>query len=273
MTERLLIIIIVFAAVVLLYLLSLRAGNGRQQSMRPFMDTKIAHRGLFNNRDIPENSMPAFRKAIEYGYGIELDVQMTKDGKLVVFHDPSLKRMCGAYSPLTELSFAELQSLTLLDTSEKIPLLEDVLNEIGGRVPLIVEIKPDGCFMECTKKTAALLDRYPGLFCIESFHPMIVFWFRKHHPDVIRGQLSTNYFKEGISLNPVVKFLLTNLMLDFLTRPDFIAYNHVYRNQFSYRICRKLYPVVNAAWTVRSRKEMDAAEEVFQIIIFDHFLP
>lgn len=268
-----LIIPAVCAVLILLYLLSLSAGNGRKDSMRTFWNVPIAHRGLFNNRDIPENSLPAFQKAVDAGYGIELDVQMTADGKLVVFHDANLKRMCGINKDLTDLSLKELQKLHLLETGILIPLLEEALRVINGRVPLIVEIKQEGNRKETTRKTAAMLDRYQGEFCVESFHPLIVYWFKKNRPHVIRGQLSTDYFMEKVKLNPLVKFVLTNMMMNWLTRPDFIAYRHTCSKKLSFRICKKLYPVVCAAWTVKSMEEWKSASEDFQIMIFDSFIP
>lgn len=257
----------------MLYLLSLRAGCGRSERMKPFSDVFVAHRGLYDNIGIPENSLAAFEKAVNCGYGIELDVQMTKDGRLVVFHDVKLKRMCGIKKALISCSFNELQKLTLGNTGEKIPLFEDVLEFVAGKVPLVVEIKPEGNWKETAARTAVMLDKYEGEFCVESFHPLVLAWFRKNRPDVIRGQLSTDYFRSSIKVNAVYAFLLSNLMLNFLSRPDFIAFNHRYKNMLSYRLCRKLYSPVNAAWTIKSQAQLEAAKDVFQIMIFDGFSP
>lgn len=257
-----------------LYLYSIAPNKNRKNKMLDFEKQYIAHRGLFNNEtDAPENSIPAFQKAVEVGYGIELDVQLTTDHQLVVFHDESLKRMCGIDKTLTDCSFDELSQYTLGKSEAQIPLLKDVLKIIDGQVPIIVEIKPEGDWKTTTKFTAKMLDKYNGCYCIESFHPLVVRWFRKHRPDVIRGQLSTNYFGDHLDQPWYQKFLFTNLMLNFITKPDFIAYNHLWKNNLSYTICRTLFPVENVAWTIRSQEELLKAKKTFDIIIFDSFIP
>ena len=256
-----------------LYILALRPNGGRQSLMKPYTDTYIAHRGLFNNKDIPENSIPAFAKAVKEGYGIELDVQLTSDRKLVVFHDESLKRMCGDERILHKTSYDELCKLSLLGTDEKIPLFSDVLMLIGGAVPLIVEIKSEGDYLATTQMTNDMLTKYGGEYCVESFHPSVIKWYRKNNPQVIRGQLSTKYKKDAADQPWYVRFILTNLLLNYQAKPDFIAYNHVYKRQFSYRLCRGLYKPVNVAWTIRSQDELDSAKDVFSVIIFDSFIP
>ena len=130
----------------------------------------IAHRGLFNNNsDAPENSLAAFRNALEHGFGMELDVQLTKDGKLVVFHDFDLKRMCGVHKKLTELTYAELEQYSLKNSTEKIPLFSDVLELVNGKVPLVVEIKVDFDYKATTEAAAAMLSEYKGVYCMECF--------------------------------------------------------------------------------------------------------
>lgn len=239
-----------------------------------FEDTYIAHRGLFQPQNaIPENSMPAFRAAISAGYGIELDVQLTSDDRLVVFHDASLKRMCGVDILLRKCTYEQLQGYPLANSSETIPLFEDVLKDIDGKVPLIVEIKSEGNWRQTTRQTAKLLDYYNGAFCIESFHPFVLQWFRKNRPNVIRGQLSTNYFKDNIRRTFLEKFLLTNLMLNFISRPDFIAYNHRWKKQLAFRICLKFFKIEAVAWTIKSQKELEDARDSFRIFIFDSFIP
>lgn len=108
---------------------------------------------------------------------------------------------------------------------------------------------------------------------MESFHPFAVKWFKDHRPEIIRGQLSTNYFKDKINRKWYEKFLLSNLMLNFLTKPDFIAYNHLWKKDFSYTLCRKLFKPKNVAWTIKNQKELEEAEKTFDVIIFDSFIP
>ena len=246
----------------------------------------------------PENSMPAFQAAVAAGYGIELDTQTTADGRLVVFHDENLYRMCGIDKNLYECTYDELRTYKLAKTEYGIPLFEDVLKMIDGKVPLVVEIKSEGNWKRTTRMTAEALDAY-GVsvrsdirmedskeekkaekreynrqpYCMESFHPFIVKWFRDNRPDVLRGQLSTNFFRSTLKRVWYENIVLTNLMLNFLSRPDFVAYNYRYKNQPSFWLCRNLFGVVSAAWTVRSEAALEKVAKVFEVIIFDSFLP
>lgn len=257
-----------------LYLLSIVPNRGRKEKMKVFEKQYIAHRGLFDNEsEAPENSIPAFRRAVEQGYGIELDVQLTTDNRLVVFHDETLQRICGFDKKLTECSYDELKHYRLAKSDENIPLFDEVLKVIDGKVPLIVEVKSEGDWKKTTQLMAERMDSYQGCYCMESFHPFAVKWFKDYRPEIIRGQLSTNYFKDQINRKWYEKFLLSNLMLNFLTKPDFIAYNHLWKKDFSYTLCRKLFKPENVAWTIKNQKELEEAEKTFDVIIFDSFIP
>ena len=266
-------IVIALIIIIGLYLLCLRPNTGRREAMKAFWDTYIAHRGFFNNENVPENSMPAFLAAVEKGYGIELDVRLTKDEQAVVFHDATLLRMCGVAKKVSECTYEELRSYALIGSNERIPLFDEVLKAVDGKVPLIVEIKASEGHVRIAEKAAEELDGYKGRYCIESFNPLVVRWFKKHRPQIIRGQLSSNYFKDRMGKTPIDRFVMTNLLLNFFSRPDFIAYNHKHAEQLSYRLCRQLYKVVGAAWTIRSEAELKEAWEKFEIIIFDGFVP
>lgn len=269
----LIVILVAAAAVAGLYLFCLCPNRGRQGRMAPFMETFIAHRGLYSNPTIPENSLPAFARAVRHGYGIELDVQLTADDQLVVFHDETLLRACGDARKLHTLTYGELEKLSLFGTGEKIPLLRDVLAAVGGAVPLIVEIKKEGRYLETTRRTHAMLQGYSGVYCVESFHPLVMRWFRKHSPETIRGQLSTDFGREEAGLAPAASFVLTNLLLNFLSRPDFIAYNRLFQDQGSFNLCRRLFHPVNVAWTVKSGDQLEADRARYQVFIFEGFLP
>ena len=268
----LLIVIIIAAVLFVLYLLAIRPNTRRREVLRPFMEKPVAHRGLFDNPAVPENSLPAFWRAVEAGFPIELDVQLTADDRLVVFHDSTLKRVCGDPRKLFEVSFEELSELRLFDTEERIPLFREVLDLVDGRVPLVMEIKPDGRFLRTAQLASEMLKNCRGKVCLESFHPGVLAWYRKNDPEIPRGLLATDFFREKDSRPVPVKFLLTNLMLNFLASPDFISYNYRFRDQPSYRLCRHLYRPVNAAWTIRSQKELDDASKTFSIFIFDSFI-
>ena len=232
-----------------------------------------AHRGLHDlNLGIPENTMAAFRRAVEHGYGIELDIQLTKDGQVVAAHDFDLKRICGIEKDVDELTYEELKELPVLGTSEHIPLFQDVLDLVDGKVPLIVEIKYKNVGNPICRKAAEILDHYSGPYCIESFHPVALMWFRKYRPYIRRGQLGMNFHKDDGRIHPVYYFprhLLTNCF----THPDFIAYDHHARSALSLTLCRVLFGMPCFAWTVKSPQELYACEHVFDYFIFEGFLP
>lgn len=237
------------------------------------MGYHYAHRGLHDNSgDAPENSLSAFKKAIESGYGIEFDVQLTKDQIPVVFHDESLKRVCGVDKNVRDLTYKELQSLTLFDTSEKIPTLKEVLALINGQVPLIIEIKAYAAPFTVCKYADALISSYNGVYCVESFHPLALRWYKIHHPEVIRGQLSSN-FKEENPVESPERSLVHHLLTNFVCRPDFIAYNHKYKKNLSRCICRYLFNSLSVSWTIRSQEELDACRKDFDLFIFEGFEP
>ena len=270
------VIICIFAFIALLiclYFFMLCPGKGRRELLEPFRSTYIAHRGLFNKEDAPENSMEAFRRARDAGYAIELDVHLTRDGQLAVFHDDDLKRMCGEDKKISQMTFEELSQYRLLESCEKIPLFSQVLSEIDGRVPLLIEIKTDGD----VKKTAAAVDvatkDYKGTFAVQSFNPVAPYFFKKHRREVPRGILSTDYSKGKVNQPFFIAFIMTNLLCNFVVRPDFIAYNHKYADQASFALMRKLYKTECAAWTVRNEKALKKAKKIFSMIIFDSFIP
>ena len=249
-------IIIIILVLILLYPFLIKPNLIRKYAFKPYEDTFIAHRGLFNNLDIPENSLSAFKLAVENGYGIELDVQLTTDNKLVVFHDESLLRMTGVNKILNQCSYDEISNLFLLDTDYHIPLFEDVLKVLNTDTPLIIEIKPEGRYIETTKATVEMMKSYPGIYNMESFNPNVVRYLKVNEPQIIRGQLSYNYLKDKKSkINPILKFVLTYLLLNFYTKPDYIAYDCTNTNNLSFRIVSLFYRAECIAWTVKSQEE------------------
>ena len=161
-----------------------------------FKNRHYAHRGLFdNNSDAPENSLAAFKKAVDAGYGIELDVQLSKDDKLVVFHDATLNRMCGIDGKVWDYTLEELQQMKLLNSNETIPTFEQFLEVVDGKVPFILEYKLDRVQTRVCELANEVLKNYKGVYCIESFHPLALLWYRKNRPDVLRGQLCEEFFR------------------------------------------------------------------------------
>lgn len=256
-----------------LYLLAVMPRMVNRPDTSLFKKRYFAHRGLHDNKtDAPENSMAAFRRAVAAGYGIELDVHVTKDGIPVVFHDSTLERMCGADGQIHDYTYDELQQFTLADTEEHIPKFEDVLRMVDSRVPIIVEIKSDNTDVSCCTVIDRQLRAYIGEYCIESFNPLVLLWFRIYHNEVIRGQLATDFRKDG-EYKDVFSFFMTHLLFNFLTKPDFIAYNHKFMKEPGRRICRKLYRNPAAAWTVHSLEELEKTQEEYDVIIFESFTP
>jgi len=208
----------------------LAPGSVTKRQKAPFYGRNFAHRGLHSeDKSIPENSLEAFRLASRAGYGAELDVQLTKDGQVVVFHDDTLDRVCGVHARVDEKSYNELKLLSLCGTNQRIPLLTEVLEVYGGRGPLIVELKTGKRNRELCEKTYAILSDYQGEVCIESFNPMIVRWFRHHGKDLVRGQLAAPTQEYGDAVSPRTAFLLSHCLLNFLSRPQFIAYRTGHR--------------------------------------------
>lgn len=258
-----------------LLLFAIRPNCQRQQEMCPFMRTIIAHRGLFDNTgDAPENSLPAFTKAIKGGYGIELDVQLTADQVPVVHHDFSLKRLCHQTTRIRSATAATLQQIPLAQSSATIPTLQEVLTLVDGQVPLVIEIKNnDDNWKESAKITAEILDDYDGSYCVEAFDPRVIWWFKKNRPAVLRGILSTNFFKSKKEMPYWKRLVATHLLTNFIIQPDFIAYHYADKNQLFYWLCRRLYRPINAAWTVRNEETLALVQKDFQIAICDSFLP
>ena len=257
------------AAAVLLPLYTVAPGHTSRRQKQIFRGVNYAHRGLHTrDKAIPENSLAAFRCAAQEGYGIELDVQLSKDGEVVVFHDDTLDRVCGVHARVDDLTWKELQELRLCGTEEGIPLFSEVLRSIHGCEALIVELKNGPRNRELCEKTLKLLESYHGNVCIESFNPLIVAWFRLHAPDLVRGQLATtmkNYAEDDI--RGLKAFVLHNTMLNFLARPQFIAYR-IGRRPPLVRLCTRL-GALNIGWTSHEPRNENKRDAV----IFEFYRP
>lgn len=265
-------ILVIMVSLILLYLVLIMP-RLHKPDCGPLLHHDYAHRGLHNlSAGIPENSMKAFQNAIEHGFGMEMDVQLSKDGVPVVFHDATLSRMCGIDKKVNELTFAQLEELSLGGTKERIPSFEEFLKLVDGKVPLIIEIKMEKRDDRIPETVNEFLKDYKGVYCIESFHPSALVWYRKNRPDVFRGQLCTNFCKENQSTS-LAYFLLGKMLTNIAARPDFIAYNWLYRNDLGRRICCGLYHALPVAWTIRSQNEMDQCRKDFSLFIFEGFIP
>lgn len=236
-----------------------------EERKAPFLYRNFAHRGLHTeDQSVPENSLTAFAAAAEEGYGIELDVQLSKDGQVVVFHDDTLNRVCGVDARVDEKTYEELCELKLCGSEQTIPLFTEMLSCVGGRVPLIVELKGGNKNQELCEKTYAILKEYQGDYCVESFHPEIVAWFRFHAREVVRGQLAAPI--EGHGKNPFMK-MAGGCLLNFIGRPHFIAYC-IGKKPFTVKVAEKM-GAMRVAWTSHDPKN----EQGNDAVIFEFYKP
>jgi glycerophosphoryl diester phosphodiesterase len=234
-------------------------------------DFAYAHRGLHGG-DAPENSMRAFELAAQKGFGIELDVHLSRDGIPVVIHDDNLKRMTGIDKAAAELDAGELSALSLAGSAEGIPVFADVLRRVAGRVPLLVEIKNRGRAGELEEKVWDLLKAYKGLYAVQSFSPYSMGWFRNRAPNVLRGQLSSRFKDMEESLPAYQIFGLTHLLTNFLARPNFISYEiGSLPRGVVVRLRKKGITVLG--WTVRSAEQKIRAEKYCDAVIFENIIP
>ena len=227
----------------------LAPGTSSRRQREPFMGTNVAHRGLHSrDKSVPENSLEAFRLAAEAGYGIELDVQFSKDKQVVVFHDDTLDRVCGVHARVDELTYDELKELRLCGSDQIIPLFTEVLGVIRGRSPIICELKNGRNNRELCEKTYEIISGYRGDICVESFNPMIVAWFRFHAKDLLRGQLAQpTRFYDAETMSAPLAYALGHTLFNCLARPQFIAYRIGFR-PLSVRMS-ELLGAMRVGWT------------------------
>lgn len=264
-------VILVLLAALYLFLIAPALKKPDDSTLRGWL---YAHRGLHDgNHQVPENSMEAFRRAVEGGYGIELDVHLTRDGKLIVHHDGSLKRVCGVDKCIRDLSFDELRAIPLPDGSP-IPLFTEVLSLVDGRVPLIVEIKQESGPEAVAAEALRQLREYHGPYCMESFHPLAVRYFKRNAPEIIRGQLAMGYPWKPGDTGRAAHFALKYLLVNVLGRPHFIAYSVPNDRNLSMGLMKHLFRPYLAAWTIRSQQVLDQAQrEGYGYPIFELFIP
>lgn len=259
--------------VVLLVLTYFSMTAGRPIDMDQYVNYKYAHRGL-HDEQYPENSIPACNAACEAGYGVEIDVHLSSDGEVVVFHDDTLDRMTGRSGKPEDFTAAELTSMQLEDTSYTIPLLKDVLDCVAGRTPLLIETKSKGSAGALEPAVYEVMESYNGPYLVQSFSPFSVGWFEKNAPTVPRGQLSSTFSDYDGDLPEYQRIAIRFLLVDFLDQPNFIAYG-LQDNGLSSWTVRRLrntgMPVF--AWTVTSEEEYEQVAPYCDTIIFEGFRP
>lgn len=270
MIDMLIILLIIF----LLYVLS-TVCRKNHTGVHQLLGWKYTHRGL-HGEGVPENSLLAFRKSAEAGYGAEFDVHLLADGNLAVIHDASLLRVTGKEGQIEELTAADLGNYNLCGTMETIPEFSQVLETFAGNVPLIIELKVvKNNYKPLCEAVCRALDGYQGVYCLESFDPRCIYWLRKNRPDIIRGQLSENYFVTpgGKKLPWILRLLLTHQMLNFLTFPDFVAYRFADRKTFSNFLVKNLWKAPLVGWPLKTPAEYEQATREGWISIFENFTP
>ena len=269
------IFVFVLIAVVYVFLIMPRVVDRADMDL---LSTDYAHRGL-HSKTIPENSLAAFSSACNAGYGIELDVQLSKDGKIFVFHDDTLERMCGIKNRIQNMTSAEIKRCSLLGTSEKIPLLAEVLELVDGQVPLLIEVKYADNAIPLSKRLCLILDTYPGAFAIQSFDPTILSFFKKYRPRFARGQLVSKFTlkntrREAPRKMPFfVRFSLTHMLTNVLSRPDFISIDGRRLGEISYIIVAKIFKAKSFVWTIRKKEQYELCREKELYSIFENIRP
>lgn len=250
----------------IVYLLALVRPAKRREVNEKLL-CNYAHRGLHGD-GVPENSLEAFELACKSGYGVELDVQLSRDGEVMVFHDYTLIRMTGVDKKLCELDAAELKKLRLNGSDQTIPTFEEVLALVDGRVPLLVELKGESTDVSLCAPVAEILKGYSGEYCIESFNPMLVREMKKQLPGVYAGQLYTNVVRDK-KKSSALNIILTCMALNCLARPDFVAYNQLDRKSLPVKLTTKLFKAEKFVWTVKGEEDIEKAKDFGEYAIFE----
>lgn len=257
-----------FIAVLALLLFLIHPSRRNHSDLDILCGLYIAHRGLHNKENgIPENSLEAFRAAANYGFAIENDIHLTADGQVVVFHDGTTGRMCGVNKKISEMTLSEIKELRLIGTDYTIPTLKECLEVVDGKVPILIEFKRDGKVKELCAAANEILKDYKGKYFIQSFYPQVLCWYKKHKKEVCRGQLSSSF-----NGDPFYKRLAGLLLYNFISRPDFVSYQHTDGDYIPRKIVSRLgaFPV---GWTFSSKEETEKGKKHFKTFIFENYIP
>lgn len=236
-----------------------------------YLEKYIAHRGL-HDKSKPENSMAAFKAAVENDYAIELDVHLSKDKEVMVFHDETLERLTGSNGKISQYTLGSLKTLKLANTKEQIPTLKEVLEMVDGQVPLIIEIKVNEHDGEIEAQVMKLLHSYKGDYTIQSFNPLTLKWVRKHYPMTILGLLVTRDFSDT-GLGVLKQKALENMTFIPVIRPDYIGLDIDTYSKMQLGIIKHFTFNRIVFWTVRTREQMRTAKRLGANIIFENFKP
>jgi glycerophosphoryl diester phosphodiesterase len=232
----------------------------------------IAHRGLHTaDGRVPENSASAFSAAIGHGYAIETDVNILKDGTVVCFHDPGLKRMTGREGLLKDMTAGDLENVRLNGTDETIMTFEAFLDLVAGRVPVLVEIKPYGDMRRLVRQVAQRLAAYHGQNAVFSFHPSVVLMLRTRYPELIRGQIAES-FKDGKHVNGLQAKMMERMVFNRFTKPDFISYGiKDLPNRHADRA--RISGLTVISYVARTPEDLDRIRTLYDNAVFEFFTP
>jgi len=231
--------------------------------------TPIAHRGL-HDAALPENSLPAIEAAIAHGYAIEIDIRLTADGEIVVFHDHNLPRMTGKQGDIRDFTLDELTTITLLDTDHTIPSLAETLALVNAQVPLLIEIKNEYDIGPIESKLCDMLENYSGDYVVQSFNRGSLIWLKQHQPHIIRGQLYPDFRVWDMPKKQLRRYV--KRFLNKESAPHAVAFSHgMLPNKYLSKLCRKGVCVLG--WTARNNDDVDKIRRYCDNVIFDYVRP
>ena len=231
-------------------------------------ETIIAHRGVHNEKDIIENSLEAFKEAVNKNYIIELDVHFLKDGEVVVFHDDNIERMTGINNNLKDCTYDEIRNIKLLNKNTYIPKFSDVLKLVDGKVPILIELKNDNKVGLLESSLVQILKKYNGKYAVQSFNPLSIMWFKNNYPNIIRGQLVCKF--KNKKMDNIKKFILKTMFFNIITNPDFISHSV---DDLSYKEVNKIKKnKFILGWTVRNKERYDELIKYYDNLICEKFI-
>lgn len=225
----------------------------------------ISHRGIHDNIKSYENTLSAIKKAVNKKYIIEIDIHLTKDNKIIVFHDNNTKRITGIDRIVEESTYKELNNQNIIH----IPLLEEVLELVAGKVPILIEIKQPNKVGILENTLINILNNYQGTYAIQSFNPKVLLWFKKNYPNILRGQLSSTFDKT--TMPKYQKIILKNMLFNPLTKPNFISYkyNQLPINRIKHYQKKKIKVL---GWTITSKEDYEKYKNIYDNLICEKFI-
>lgn len=227
----------------------------------------IAHRGL-HNRVLPENTLGAFKNAVKHEFDIELDIRISKDEQIVVYHDRNIFRLCSRNFNIDELNYDELKQYPILNTNEKIPLLKDVLDTLPKDTKYLIELKSVKNPKFFVTKFIELIKDYDITYAIHSFDPRILNAFRKQDNSIIRGQIASTFKGQNLFAKIFIKDLYSNR----ITKPDFTNYKF---EDLPRKKLDKLHKNghVIISYVAKNEKNLHFVRSRYDNAVFENFIP